>query len=121
MTRSTMRKMARLALPAFAVVLLSAPAMAADAAAAKADYAKLCASCHGATGKGDGPTGQAFPTKPRNFADAAWQASVDDARLAKSITGGGAAVGAAPFMPPFPALKPEQVADMVALIRSFKP
>ncbi len=121
MTCSTMRKMARLALPAFAAVLLSAPTMAADAAAAKADYDKLCASCHGATGKGDGPTGAAFPTKPRSFGDAAWQASVDDARLSKAITGGGAAVGAAPFMPPFPSLKPDQVANLVALIRSFKP
>lgn len=121
MTHLMMSKIARLALSALAAVYLSAPAMAADAAAGKADFDKLCASCHGATGKGDGPTGAAFPTKPRNFADAAWQASVDDARLSKAITGGGAAVGAAPFMPPFPSLKPDQVANLVAVIRGFKP
>lgn len=96
-----------------------APAWAADAAAGKASYDGLCANCHGASGKGDGPTGAAFPTKPRDFSDATWQASVDDARIAKAITGGGPAVGLTPFMPPFAQLSAVEVANIVAYIRSL--
>lgn len=121
MTRSTVRPLIGLAFVAATALVASPAGAAGNAEAAKSNYNTMCASCHGATGKGDGATGASFPTKPRNFADAEWQKSVDDATIAKAITGGGAAVGKAPFMPPFPTLKPDQVADMVALIRSFKP
>jgi len=37
-------------------------------------YAKTCATCHGADGKGDGPGGTGLNPKPRNFTDkAAWK------------------------------------------------
>lgn len=121
MTRSTVPPLIGLALVGAAAMLASPAGAAGNAEAAKSTYNSMCASCHGATGKGDGATGASFPTKPRNFADTAWQGSVDDATIAKAITGGGAAVGKSPYMPPFPTLKPDQVADMVALIRSFKP
>jgi len=101
------------------VATSAAPALAGDAAAGKATYDSLCASCHGATGKGDGPTGAAFPTKPRDFTDAAWQSATDDAKIGKAITGGGPAVGLTPFMPPFAQLSADDVANVVAYIRSL--
>lgn len=37
-------------------------------------YAKTCATCHGAEGKGDGPGGAGLTPKPRNFAEkTAWK------------------------------------------------
>jgi mono/diheme cytochrome c family protein len=42
---------------------------AAAIAAGKGHYDMRCASCHGATGMGDGIAGQALPQKPANFHD----------------------------------------------------
>lgn len=36
----------------------------------KALFDKSCASCHGATGKGDGPAAKAMKTKPSEFSTA---------------------------------------------------
>ncbi len=33
----------------------------------QADYARYCASCHGAKGEGDGPAAKSLKPKPRNF------------------------------------------------------
>ena len=55
--------------------------------------------------------------KPRNYHDAAWQASVSDEDLARVITRGGAAEGLSAAMPSNPDLPPEIVAELVRLIR----
>jgi mono/diheme cytochrome c family protein len=90
-------------------------------AEAKAEYATVCATCHGAEGGGDGVAGAALTPKPRNFHDAAWQASVDDARIIKVMKEGGAAVGLSPLMAPLGAgYSDAKMAGMVQLIRSFK-
>ena len=48
--------------------LAPASALAADAAAGKTAYTTNCASCHGDTGKGDGPVGAVLPPpSPRDF------------------------------------------------------
>ena len=50
-------------------------------------YAASCASCHGVTGAGDGPS--ATPAEPmRSFADAEWQAARTDAQIATAIADG---------------------------------
>lgn len=83
-------------------------------------YQALCASCHGASGAGDGPGGAALTPKPRNFHDKDWQAKVDDARLSKVITDGGGAVGLSPMMAPWGSvLSPDEVLLMVKKVRSF--
>ncbi len=41
----------------------------ADAKVGKADYEMHCASCHGETGKGDGPVAQALNPKPARHDD----------------------------------------------------
>ena len=44
-----------------------------DAALAAPTYAKQCASCHGTSGRGDGPLVGGLPIKPRSFASDEWR------------------------------------------------
>jgi mono/diheme cytochrome c family protein len=99
----------------------TAPAAADPKAEAEQVFAQRCSVCHGATGKGDGPGAAALNPKPRDYSDAEWQKSVDDAYLAKVIVEGGAAVGKSPTMIANADLKdkPEVVKELVAKVRSF--
>jgi mono/diheme cytochrome c family protein len=96
----------------------TAPVGAIDGPAA---FAARCAGCHGATGRGDGMMAAAFAVRPRSFADAAWQASVTDADIAKVIVGGSAAVGKSDTMPAAPDLaqQPAVVDALVKVVRGF--
>lgn len=101
----------------------SAPAPSAAAvAAAEEKFNGLCATCHGISGKGDGPSAASINPKPRDYSDQAWQASVTDEHLAAIIVGGGPSVGKSAFMVPSPDLadKPDVVAALVAKIRSYR-
>ena len=111
-----------------AVAASASPVAAAPTAApavgageAKKLFVERCSPCHGATGQGDGPASAALNPKPRNYKDKAWQASVTDEQIRKTIVYGGAAVGKSPIMPSSPDLdsKPEVVAGLVALVRGF--
>lgn len=79
-----------------------------------------CSPCHGEGGHGDGPGAAALNPKPRNYTDVAWQKSVTDDQIRKTILYGGAAVGKSPMMPPNPDLdgKPE-LDGLVAIVRGF--
>jgi cytochrome c551/c552 len=81
----------------------------------------LCATCHGADGSGNGPAAATLNPKPRNYTDAAWQASVTDEQLKDTILKGGAGVGKSPMMPGQPQLKdhPEVLDGLVQIIRKF--
>lgn len=107
---------------ALALALGVAPAAnAGDAAAGGARFKQLCATCHGPSGKGDGPAAAAIKPKPRDLTDPAWQKSVTDEYLVKVIQKGGAAVGKSPMMTPFGASVNEaQMKDLIAYIRSLK-
>lgn len=96
---------------------------AAAKGAARAIYAQRCVTCHGESGKGDGPGGKALNPKPRSFADAAWQAKTSTDHLRKVILKGGTAVGLSALMPPNPDLeaKPEVIDGLVSIVRGFKP
>lgn len=84
-------------------------------------YQQFCAPCHGADGAANSATAAAMNPKPRAFTDASWQGSVDDAKIAKVIKEGGAAVGLSPTMAPWGAMVSDaEIDDMVKLIRSFK-
>ncbi len=85
-------------------------------------YTKLCVSCHGAEGKGDGPIGAALPAdqKPRNFVDGTFKVSTDDAKMKDVIKKGGMAFGLSALMAPQPSLSDTDLDDLVAVIRSFK-
>jgi mono/diheme cytochrome c family protein len=79
----------------------------ADTPATEATYKAKCASCHGADGKGK------EALKTQDFASAAVQ-NMSDAELTAIITDGKGK------MPAYgKSLKPDQVKDLVAYIRSF--
>ena len=84
-------------------------------------FMTVCATCHGADGTGTGPAAETLTTKPRNYTDAAWQATVTDDDLKKTILLGGQAVGKSPLMPGNPQLKdqPDVLDGLVAIIRGF--
>lgn len=106
----------------FAVIglMLSAGVAQADEASAKTNYDTLCASCHGATGAGDGAAAEALDPKPANFTDKAKMAKVGDDDLFKTIKEGGPATGKSPLMAPFGALMDDAaINDMVAFIKKL--
>lgn len=78
-----------------------------------------CATCHGATGRGDGPAGRLIRPKPASFADAGWQGRTQDGQIEQIIVDGGPAVGRSPSMPASPDLAGAQAKALVKLIRSF--
>jgi mono/diheme cytochrome c family protein len=91
-----------------------------DPKAGKEQYEKLCAVCHGPTGKGDGQGLRGMPVHPKSFSDAAALRNVTDQALFDTIQKGGAATGKSPMMPPFGGqLKEGQVRDLVAYLRSL--
>lgn len=86
----------------------------------KTKYDQLCTTCHGATGKGDGPAGAALNPKPRNFQDISYVGKKTDADFKKVIQQGGAATGLSLLMPPWGASLSEQdIANVIAYIRSL--
>jgi len=94
---------------------------AAAVAEAKTVYSTRCATCHGATGRGDGPGSSNLNPKPRDYSDAEWQKSVTDEEIEKTIVYGGAAVGKSPIMVANPDLssKPDVVKALREMVRSF--
>ncbi|MEZ4288822.1 MAG: cytochrome c [Polyangiales bacterium] len=108
------------------------PAAPAEAAPAPAEEPKpfdatqafntTCATCHGTSGHGDGPAGQALDPKPASFADADFWKTRDRDSVIKVITEGGAAVGKSPLMVSFKAqFTPEQIEALADHVLSYKP
>jgi len=85
-------------------------------------FMTVCVTCHGADGTGTGPAAETLTTKPRNYTDAAWQASVTDDEIKKTILLGGQGVGKSASMPGQPQLKdqPAVLDGLVQIIRGFK-
>ncbi|HVZ47954.1 MAG TPA: c-type cytochrome [Gemmatimonadaceae bacterium] len=95
----------------------SATAIRADGAAL---YAKWCASCHGATGEGDGPNARYLPTPPARHADAATMARRPDDALYDVIAAGGLAWGRSARMPAFGStLTDGEIRALVGQIRTL--
>jgi mono/diheme cytochrome c family protein len=91
-----------------------------DGAAGKALYPALCTRCHGEKGKGNGPDGATLATKPRDFTDCARMHALTDQELTTVIKEGGAARQLSKDMPPWgTVLQDQQIADLVAYLRSF--
>jgi mono/diheme cytochrome c family protein len=95
------------------------PAVVAEA---KQVWKDKCVTCHGDRGMGDGPGAAALNPKPRTFKDPKWQMQTKDDRIAKVIVEGGASVGLSDGMAANPELKdkPEVVAELVKIVRSFE-
>jgi len=87
---------------------------------AAGQYQAVCATCHGATGAGDGPGAAALNPKPANFGDAAFWEGRSDADLVKVIREGGMSVGKSPLMPAWGALFDETKAQaIVTYLKTF--
>ena len=90
---------------------------------ARADAADIfesrCVACHGAEGHGDGPAAANLSPRPRDFHNAKWQKSINDAIIARAIVFGGQAVGVSSEMAPNPDLEnePAVVAALVEHVR----
>ena len=77
-------------------------------------YQKLCWTCHGKTGLGDGPAGKSLNPKPRNFSLKEVQEQTDGALFWKISNGNG-------MMVPYKhSLNEEQRWQLVNFIRSLK-
>jgi len=70
----------------FSLALLAAGAVSARAAEAKEIWAKECAKCHGADGKGKTTMGKKFEVK--DYSDPKNHADLKDEKMAKSIKEG---------------------------------
>jgi mono/diheme cytochrome c family protein len=109
------------------LLLAGAASAAGDAAAGKATFTTLCVSCHGEGGKGDGPVGAMLQPPPRDFTvgDFKFDTNDDgkagtDADLKAVISQGAAAFGGSPLMAPNPSLSDDDIANLIAFIRSLK-
>ncbi len=71
-------------------------------------YTSRCASCHGETGRGDGPLAGSLTTKPRGFSDP-WKGERTEARARAVIREGGGPHGLSPLMPPHPDLTDAEI------------
>lgn len=116
-------------LPLILTVFAAAPATAGDAAAGKAVYdgKGACATCHGATGAGDGAAAAALNPKPVSFSSAAFRLDTDgdgqigtDTDLANVIKNGGGKYGGNVAMPGRADLSDAEINDLIAYIRSMK-
>ena len=100
---------------------------AGDAAAGKVIYDANCLSCHGATGKGDGPVGKALTPPPRDLSKGEFKFDTDgeggagtDADIKAVVQKGAMAFGGSPLMAPWPALSDGDIDNIIAFIRSLK-
>jgi mono/diheme cytochrome c family protein len=100
------------------VLPISLAAFSVHGQEAKQLYEATCATCHGASGKGDGPTGQALQPKPADLATALQ--GKDDAYLTKVIMEGGTSVGKSPMMPAYQGVfSDEQIQDLIQYVKGF--
>ena len=99
----------------------STPAASTPLERAREEFARRCASCHGAQGTGDGAYVPELALAPPSFHDPKWQAAVTDAEIENAIQHGGESVGKSAAMPSFPDFsgQPERLAAMRDLVRSF--
>jgi mono/diheme cytochrome c family protein len=82
-------------------------------------YTVNCATCHGDSGKGDGPAGGSLDPKPANLVQTA--AETDPAYSHWVIAEGGAAAGLSPSMVAYKGiLTDEQIWQIVAYMETLK-
>ena len=122
-----------LMIAAFAIgsVIPSVAFAAGDAAAGKAKFQTLCVSCHGESGKGDGPTGKALAAAgqpaPRDFTIGEFVLDTDkygkmgtDADIKNVVTKGALVYGGSAMMAPVQGLSDADLENLIAFIRSLK-
>ena len=81
-------------------------------------YKANCVSCHGETGKGDGPASGVLKPPPRDHTDRAYMSTLTDEEIGRIIKMGGAIKGK-PLMPSHPQFNDNQLKALVAYVRSL--
>ena len=116
--------MKRILITLFGLLLTLPGAYAADAKkpiSAKAGaslFKSNCLSCHGAEGKGDGPSGRHLPTRPTNLT----MSKAPDEYLKFIITEGGDAMGRSATMPAWGAtLTSTDIESIILYINTLRP
>lgn len=85
-------------------------------------FATNCASCHGATGKGDGAAAAALNPKPRDLSSYEYMSSRTWKDLRAVIAQGGANSGMSALMPAWRgALKNPQIDNVLAYVITLSP
>lgn len=99
----------------------AAPSAAAAAHDAACDpvYRSRCAACHGASGRGDGPSAASLFPRPRDLSAPSVRQRSDEA-IKQVIAEGGGALALSPVMPPHPDLSPAELDQLVRCIRGFQ-
>jgi cytochrome c oxidase cbb3-type subunit 3 len=83
-------------------------------------YMTHCYTCHGVTGKGDGPAAARLQPKPRNLTDDAYLSKKTDQDIYNVISGGSAGLHRFSGMPDWKAIfYPERIWDVVAYLRTL--
>jgi len=99
-----------------------------DASAGAAHYIAYCATCHGASGIGDGVGAQGLPVSPRDFSKGEFKFDADgngtpgeDADLRLVVENGAGAYGGSALMTPWAGVLDDKgVEDVVAYVRSLE-
>ena len=98
----------------------SIPGLHGDPVSGRMYYVENCATCHGAEGKGDGPTAVSarMDPAPRNHTDGTYMNTRTDEQLRKVVAEGGPAEGKSMWMPDWAdKLSDAQIWDLVAYMR----
>ncbi len=91
-----------------------------DALVGRKLYMTYCFTCHGVSGRGDGPAAARLEPKPRNLTDDAYMARRTDQDLYQAISGGSPAIHRFSEMPEWKHfLYPERIRDLIAYIRTL--
>ena len=107
-------------LTAYVRTLYRKPMFKGDAARGKALFSQYCWTCHGKTGKGNGPIAVAFEPRPRDLTDHAYLSKRTDYDLYNVISQGGKAVDRSAAMPAWGnVFSPQNMWDLVAYIREI--
>jgi mono/diheme cytochrome c family protein len=83
-------------------------------------YAQNCASCHGASGKGDGPLSAGLNPQPAQHADGSYMNALSNDHIFKVVKEGGAAIGKSAMMAPWgSSISDEEIRGIVGFIRGL--
>ena len=112
--------LARIALGLLLMATEGASGFALAADNARETFVQVCSICHGAGGKGDGPSAAGLTPRPADFTNCAIMQKQTDATLFTIIKRGGQGAGRSTVMPAWGDSLPDgQIRELVSLVRGF--